>query len=294
MHYNGPLYRPPVEAMLGTELLQVTVGCAHNACGFCTMYRSVKFRVSPLAEVEADIKELRRNNPNIKRIFLLNGDAFVLSANKLRIICELILSYIPEVEVITMYASMSNVKAKSDDELLMLKSLRVNDLWMGTESGNADTILYINKGNTLGDSYEQLARLNRLGIRHCDGFMLGVAGRGRGIENAIDTAKLINETKPAIIWFGTLGLFEGSEMYQAALDGTFVPATEREIIEEEIKVLELLDVDHVPFYGIHPTNTSSVEGMLPRDKERMIAKLKHYLATERAEFLDSAMERYTL
>ena len=74
-----------------------------------------KFKVEPLSQVEEDIKELRSLNHNIKRIFLVNGDAFVLSAKKLKAISDLIIKYISEVEVITMYASISNVKAKSDE-----------------------------------------------------------------------------------------------------------------------------------------------------------------------------------
>ncbi len=293
MRFTGITYRPPVEAMMGTELLQVTVGCAHGACGFCTMYGD-RFKVEPLAQVEEDIKELRTLNPNIKRIFLVNGDAFVLSTNKLRAISNLIIKYIPEVEVITMYASISNIKTKSDEELQEIKALRINDLWIGIETGLDESLKYINKGHTLASAEEQIERLNRVNIRHCDAYMLGVAGQGRGIENAEATARFINKAGASLIWFGTLGLFEGSPMSKAVKAGEFLPATEREIIEEEIRVLELLEVEGVPFYGIHPTNTSSVQGMLQQDKEEMINKLKHYLTTEDADFLDSAMARDTL
>ncbi len=294
MHYTGPIFRPPVEAMLDTKLLQVTVGCAHNKCNFCTMYAPVKFSVEPLAQVEQDVKELREQFPHIDRIFLVNGDAFVLSRKKLQAITDIIIKHIPEVSVITMYASINNIKAKSDDDLIAIKAMRINDLWMGVESGNAQTILDINKGHTLDEAREQLQRLNRFGIRHDDGFMLGVAGAGKGIQNAIDTAALINETKPSIIWFGTLGLFEGSKMHSAMLKGDFIPATELEILEEEIKVLELIDVDNVPFYGIHPTNASSVHGVLPRDREDMIGEIRDYIEHASSEFLHSAQPRATL
>ena len=137
--------------MMGRELLQVTVGCAHGACGFCTMYGD-KFKIEALSQVEEDIKELRTLNPNIKRIFLVNGDAFVLSTNKLKTISDLIIKYIPEVEVITMYASINNVKAKSDEDLLKIKDMRINDLWMGVETGLDESLKYINKGHTLADA----------------------------------------------------------------------------------------------------------------------------------------------
>ena len=294
MHYTGPIFRPPVEAMLGTHLLQVTVGCAHNKCNFCTMYSSVQFTTEPMDQIEEDIKELRNTYSNIKRIFLINGDAFVLSAKRLKAICEKIIEYIPEVEVITMYASMNNVKNKTDEELKMLRDLRVNDLWMGTETGNREALVNINKGHTLEEAYEQLERLNKAGIRHDDGLMLGVAGHGKGIQNAIDTAKLLNETKPSIVWFGTLGLFEGSKMHKDAENGLFIPATELEILEEELKILELLKLDNVPFYGIHPTNSSSVQGILPRDKEKMITQIKDFIAKADNNFLNTAKKRYTL
>lgn len=294
MHFTGPIFRPPVEAMLGTHLLQVTVGCAHNKCNFCTMYRSVKFKVEPLAQVEEDILELRRTYKKIDRIFLVNGDAFVLGRKKLQEITDLIIKHIPEVSVITMYASINNIKAKSDEDLQAIKKMRINDLWMGTETGNSQALIEINKGHTLDEAREQLLRLEKFGIRHDDGFMLGVAGHGKGMQNAIDTAKLINETKPSILWFGTLGLFEGAPMHTDMLKGNFVPATELEILEEEIKVLEHIELENVPFYGIHPTNSSSVSGMLPQDKEKMILQLKNYIKNADDDFLNSSKERKSL
>ena len=294
MRYTGPIFRPPVEAMLGTKILQVTVGCAHNECHFCTMYKSVKFSTEPMEQIEEDIKELRETYSHINRIFLVNGDAFVLSAKRLKAISDKIIEYIPEVEVISMYASVTNVKDKTDEELAMMKDLRINDLWMGTETGNREAIELINKGHTLEDAYEQLERLNKFGIRHNDGFMHGVAGHGKGVQNAIDTAKLINETKPSIIWFGTLGLFEGSKMRKDAEEGRFIQATELEILVEELKVLELIELENVAFYGIHPTNSNSIHGILPQDKDRMIRDIKGFMQKSSYGFLNSVKRRDSL
>lgn len=209
MKYTGPIYRPPYEA--NTLLLQVTVGCAHNKCSFCTMYRDVRFSIEKLDRIEDDLREARETYGDIKRIFLVNGDAFVLSAKKLKPIAELILKYFPNIEVITMYASINNIKGKSDEELLELKSLGINDLWIDTESGHAETLKLLNKGFSLEDSYEQMERLNKAGIRFFFGFMFGAAGKGKGRANARDTAKLINAVKPYGIVPTTLGAFGSSE-----------------------------------------------------------------------------------
>ena len=115
MNYTGPVYRPPYEA--NTLLLEVTVGCAHNKCTFCTMYRDVQFSVAKRNQIEQDLQEAQKLYPKVKRVFLVNGDAFVLSARRLKEIANKIYEYLPSIEVITMYASINNIMHKSDEEL---------------------------------------------------------------------------------------------------------------------------------------------------------------------------------
>ena len=115
MNMTGIVYRPPYEA--DSLLLQVTLGCSHNKCTFCYMYPDVQFKVCPMEEVEADIEEAARYCPNVKRVFLEHGDAFVLSAERLLKIADAIHRKLPKVETIAMYASIQNIKTKTDEEL---------------------------------------------------------------------------------------------------------------------------------------------------------------------------------
>ena len=142
------------------------------------------------------MQEAKRLYGDVKRVFLLNGDAFVLSANRLKPIAKLIIKYFPGVNVITMYASINIIKSKTDEEFKALRDLRINDLWVGTETGHEATLEYMNKGFSLKDSYEQLERLNKAGIRHIDILIFGGAGRRKGIQNALANAKLINASNP--------------------------------------------------------------------------------------------------
>lgn len=291
MHFTGTIYRPPVEPMRGAHLLQVTVGCAHNKCRFCNMYRDVQFSVEPLAQVEADIIELRQNHAKIERIFLVNGDPFGLSTKHLQAVTDKIKEHIPEIQVICMYASINNIKHKTDEELTAIHEMRINDLWIGTESGNAESIIYMKKGTTLEDTYTQLERLNKANIRHNHCYILGIGGRGKGTQNAIETANLINTTKPSNLWFCSLGFFEGSEMPKEVENGNFIPASELEILEEEMKILELLNIQNAHFYGVHPTNAVSVHGSLPQYKKVMIEEIKQFIKYADKSFLEGSIQR---
>jgi radical SAM superfamily enzyme YgiQ (UPF0313 family) len=284
MKYTGPVYRPPYEA--NTLLLQVTVGCAHNKCTFCSMYRDVRFSVEKIDQVEADLQEASRRYGNLKRIFLVNGDAFVLSARRLKPIAELIQKYFPSIEVITMYASINNIKGKTDEELQELKRLKIDELWVGAETGHEETLEYLNKGADLNDSYTQLERLNKAGIKFYYGFMYGAAGAGKGIENAEANAKIINAVKPYGIVPTTLGAYGETELARDVEKGLFVPASEQEVLEEQLKLLELVTVE-TKYMGIHGINTVAFDALLPKDKSGAIYRVENALQNLSSEYLNS-------
>ena len=271
MRYEGTTYRPPTEA--DTPLLQVTVGCAHNRCTFCDMYRDVTFRRISMDQIEADLRELRGIHPKSERIFLVNGDAFVLGTNTLKAITDKIKRIFPECRTVSMYASIGNINAKSDRELSELRDIGINDLYVGVESGWNAVLEKINKGHAMADANHQLDRLNRAGIDHIANLMLGVAGNGKGLENARWTAEFLNNTRPSLIWVGTLAIFEGTALHEEMARGSFVPSSELEILEEEKALIDAIELNNVRFLGVHPTNAVRISGRLPQDKQKMMAAI---------------------
>jgi len=292
MHYEGTTYRPPPES--DTPLLQVTVGCAHNQCTFCDMYRDVSFRRIQMDRIEADLKELRSIYPKAERIFLVNGDAFVLNTNTLKKIAEKIHRIFPECRTISMYASIGNIKAKSDLDLLELKNLGINDLYVGVESGWDKVLKRINKGHTAAEAAHQLDRLNRFGIHHIASLMLGVAGTGNGLENARLTAEFLNKTHPKLIWVCTLAIFEGTALHAETEQGTFTPARELEILEEEKALIKRIELQNVRFYGVHPTNSVRTSGRLPQEMQRMLDEIDFGIRKFGEKILSTTFVRRTL
>lgn len=290
MHYDEVIYRPPLEA--NTILLQVTSGCSHNKCTYCGMYKDVKFELASLEQIEADLKELSMIKTTITRIYLLNGDPFSLSAARLKEIALLIKKYLPKCKTISMYASISGIKTKTTQELEELKSLGINDLYFGIESGNDEILKKINKGTTAQESIEQLLRLNQVGISFFSIIMYGIAGKSQGIANAIDTAKLLNQVKSKGIFPMSLTLTPGTQMHNDYLKGNFEPATELERLVELKTFIEHLDLKtSTVFSGQHPTNTVPLSGILPRNKEDLIATLDDFIQSNTEESLKRKFKR---
>lgn len=98
MHFASNVVRPPYEA--NSAYLQVTSGCSHNACRFCTYYKDAPFAVSPESEIVEDLKEMASYGVPFPRIWLQGADPFLLTFEKLKRIAELIHQYLPFVKTI--------------------------------------------------------------------------------------------------------------------------------------------------------------------------------------------------
>jgi radical SAM superfamily enzyme YgiQ (UPF0313 family) len=285
MKYTEPVFRPPFEA--DSLLLQVTVGCSHNKCTFCTMYRQVGFQVESIEQIEKDLREAREAIPNVQRIFLVNADPFALKADKLKEIGKKINEILPEVRTIAMYATILNVMNKTDEELRELRALKFNDLNIGVESGLPGMMERFNKGYDLQTAKTQLARLQKAGIDFSLNIIIGGAGTERHLENARANGAFINETKPNLIFIANLHVDPGSELFDEMQRGEFVENTLRQNLEEEIELLKNLTVENCFFYGMHTSNTVPVQGALPLAKEGMLKRLENGLAAMDERLLDS-------
>ncbi len=289
MDEYGMVYRPPFEHR--SFLLPVTVGCSHNQCAFCTMYRDVPFRVVPMEQVEAYIDQAVPYANRIQRFFLENGDPFVLSAQRLREVAELIHKKLPNVQTIAMYASIPNILSKTDEELQMLRALGINELNISVESGLDTALQRMNKGYTAQEALEQLLRLREAGIDYGANVIFGAAGPEQRIENALQTAHLINETEPYLIFTGTIHADPGCVLYDQIQCGEFIENTVGQYLEEEETFLRTLTGRDCLYFGLHPSNIVGLYGNLTDQKDEMLLRLRQSRNMLTPRQLDSVPER---
>lgn len=294
MKYDDQIYRPPKEAR--SLLLQVTNGCTHNKCRFCGMYRNVRFGMESLEQIESDIIEASRHPfyRNSKRVFLLNGNPFVLKADRLIKIAELIHKYIPTVEVISMYASMKDIESKSDEELKAIKEAGISDLYIGVESGNQKALEFINKGNTVDEAVREMKRLDQYGYYYYAMVLTGLMGEGveKAIENGKMTGEMLSKVNCRAIFPMSVTLVPGTELWEMTQRGEYKEATEYDRLVELKALVENLNPESTALLSsAHNSNTMFIKGILPNDREKMLNKINEIFEESTAEEMQSWIDR---
>ena len=272
MNYEGQICRGPMER--SSYMLPVAVGCSYNRCKFCTLFRHLKYRELPMEQIEAELERVRSLGGNPKHVFLGDGNAFGLATKRLLEITDLIHRYFPGCQAINMDGTITNIQAKSREELLALRKAGICHLYLGIESGLDDLLRYMRKHHNLDQAYRQIDRIQRAGFIFDAHIMTGIAGHGRGLENGTATAEFFNRTRPQRIINFSMFLFRSAPLFQEAQAKTFIPATELENLQEERLLLELLKTDGPLAYdGFHDRIEFRVRGTLPDDRKNMLNKL---------------------
>ena len=261
MHYTGTIWRPPYEA--DSLLLEVTAGCTHHKCKFCTLYSDLpfKFRMTPIEDIESDLLEVQvlRNNPAsiitnklhglprpkpIQRVFLTGANPFVLKTDKLLEIAALIRKYLPSVESIGCFARITDSKNKTEEELLQLRQVGYNGLTIGVETGDDAALSFMRKGYTSQDILTQCKRLEQAGIEYGPNM---------------------------------LTIYPESELYQEIQNGNWEAEGEIEKYRELRVLVENLNISTY-FAAMGASNAFQLQGLLPEDKEKLLETLDRIIS----------------
>lgn len=274
MNYEGQICRAPMER--SSFMLPVTVGCPYNQCKFCNLFRHLRYRELPAEKIEEELKRVKDIGGSPTKIFLGDGNAFGLKTERLFWILERIQSYFPDCRTINMDATVTSISQKSEQELKRLAEYGVRHLYLGIESGLEDVLTFMKKDHTVSEAYEAIERLQAAGLIYDAHIMTGVAGRGRGRENADALAQFLNQTHPAHVVNFSMFIHREVPLYREIENGNYVPADELESLREEKRLLEQLNIP-VKYEGFHDYLQIRVRGKLPSDQEKMVGKLETFI-----------------
>ncbi|MDD7718523.1 MAG: radical SAM protein [Eubacteriaceae bacterium] len=273
MRYEGDIYRPPSEAY--SLLIQVTIGCSHNKCTFCSMFKDKRFRVRNVKEVIEDLEMARRTYRRVDRIFLCDGDALCLANSKLMVILEKIRELFPECQRVSVYGSAKDVLRKTPDELVELRENGIEMIYLGAESGSARVLEAINKGVTPQQLIDAVHKIEDSGIKASVTFISGLAGKAGWEEHAIETGRMISEMNASYVGLLTLMLDRRAPITGQIERGELELLSGEEVVAETYLMLKHANpTKPCVFRSNHASNYVSLRGDLPRDKEIMMAKLK--------------------
>lgn len=281
MHFTGRTWRPPYEA--NSVILQATSGCTYNRCRFCSLYKDECFRMSPMEEFEADLAEIKRYQPNARRIFWTGANPFAMSYDNLKLRALTVRDYLIKCQTMAMFASIRDIRDKEVWQLKKLRAMGINGLSIGVESGDGETLALAGKGYTPADIFEQCRKLDEAGIEYYFVYMTGLAGKGGGCRNAVNSGKLFSQLNPRFLSVDSLTLFPDTELYQWAQQGRFEPAGEKERLRELQTLIGHLNL-RVHLFANTVSNVIPVTAHLPYDREQALGELQFALDTrEEAE-----------
>ena len=269
VEYDSPVYRPPGEWR--SFLVQATIGCSHNGCTFCGMYKGKKFRVRPLKEIIGDIQETAMFYNQYEKVFLCDGDAIAMDTGDLLTILQEIRRDFPKCRLISTYAGPKSTLKKSPEELKLLREAGLGRAYLGVETGMDSLLKSTNKGVTREEMLEAGLRLRNAGIDLWSIILIGLAGKPGSMGNARETARIINEMQPGHLSAMNYTPVAGTKLGDQALRGEFQVLSARESLEETAEFIRNLSVSGMHFTSDHASNYLPLKGTLNEDRDRLLS-----------------------
>ena len=286
MRYTGNIFRPFSEA--NSYLLQCTIGCSHNQCTFCGMYKNQKFQIRPLDELKTDIKMAKAHYGDLEKVFLCDGDAIVIPTDMLLELLHELYQTFPSLRHVGVYVGPTSTLNKSLSELSALRAAGLTKAYLGVETGDDDILKSIKKGVGFAQMRDAGLHLIHSGINLSAMVLLGIAGPGEASEkHALATARICNEMKPHYLAALTVTPVPGTVLFHQIEKGSFQLLNPFETLQEMKWIFENITVDPLKFVGTHASNYLPIKGTLQKDKQQMIHMIDDILSNEKHTALRS-------
>jgi hypothetical protein len=219
-------------------------------------------------------------------VFLQDANSIMVSTDKLVEIINYIKEKFPHVKRVTTYGRAGSVQKKTPEDYRRLKEAGLSRIHMGVESGSDKILKMIDKGATA----EQIIRGGKNaaagGVSICFYIIPGIGGVELSDENALESARVINEANPDFVRFRSLFVKNGAPLHTMVLEGTFTPPSEDQVVMEIRKLIENLEGVNTTLVSDHALNLlEEVQGELPQDKEKILTSIDEYLQAPEEERL---------
>jgi len=266
---QGQVIRPPAEAE--SILLQVTLGCSHNKCQFCPAYKGKRFAFVPPERITAALGHAAAHLPDVRRLFLCDGDALILPQERLEALLAEIRERLPQVTRIGAYANAKALARKSGAELARLRALGLSTLYLGLESGDDATLADMGKWGDVQEHLRQAAKAKAAGLKLSVTVLLGLGGKGRAREHAQATGLALSRMDPEQAAALALMVVPGTPLHARLERGAFEPQDDQGLLRELYWLLEATELSGGLFFSNHASNPLRLKLRLPRDKQAGLA-----------------------
>ena len=272
MPYEAPLYRPPSEAR--SLILQLTLGCSHNQCTFCYMYKTKPYRVKSREAMWEHIAWGKTTDPGARRIFLADGNVLGLETPLLQEILTALYREFPALERVSVYGGPRDILAKSPEELTSLQQAGLQLVYLGVESGSNTVLQQVHKGVTAQEMITAGLRVRQAGIHLSCMLISGLGGTAHWREHALESARVISAINPEYLGLLTLLVAEHTPLHRQINQGSFQLLPPEDILEETRILLENLQVTDCTFRSNHPSNYLNLAGVLNQDQDQLLAQIQ--------------------
>lgn len=278
INYSEPLFRPPSEA--NSFIIQPTIGCSWNKCSFCEMYTKKKFSVRPEADVFREIDTMKPFANQIRKVFLADGNAMVLSYRRLRRIIDKLNDTFPNLIRISAYALPKDISLKTEEELRSLFENGLKLLYTGIETGDNELLTIINKGETYDSTVQNLSKARAVGIKLSVMILNGLGGKKFSLQHAQNSALAINSIQPEYLSTLVLSFPYGLDHFKKRFSEDFIQLDQFGLISEMGVFLSNLQLTSTIFRSDHASNYLVLKGVLNRDKEKLLRSIATVLNTQ--------------
>ena len=283
MRYEGPIYRPPSEA--DSLLIQATVGCPHNRCTFCMVYKKGPlYRIRPVKEICEDIDEACDSyGDRVKSVFFPAGNSIAMPARDLATICRYSKAKFRSLQRITVYGSSQYIAKKGRAEMAELGEAGLSRIHVGLESGDDVILKRVKKGTNACEQIKAGQMVKQAAMELSEYVILGLGGVERSEIHALKTAEAINEVEPDFVRLRTLVPKINTLLLHEIKKGRFQLLSPHQVLKETRLLLENLYCQ-TRLTSDHYTNYLDLSGNLPEDKKRLLDEIERALTRDPGSF----------